>query len=70
GLVKGATWADGDFDGNGTVDIFDVAAMQVNYGHGVESSPAPVPEPSTLLLAMVGVLGILIGWWRQRKEKH
>ncbi|MHB9046797.1 MAG: PEP-CTERM sorting domain-containing protein, partial [Pirellulales bacterium] len=68
GLVKGATWADGDFDGNGTVDIFDVAAMQVNYGHGVESSP--VPEPSTLLLVMVGVLGILIGWWRQQKAAY
>ncbi|MHB1034571.1 MAG: hypothetical protein ACYC35_09115 [Pirellulales bacterium] len=55
GLAKGATWADGDFDGNGTVDIFDVALMQPNYGHGVANPTAPVPEPSTLALALCGL---------------
>ncbi len=55
GITSGATWADGDFDGNGTVDIFDVAPMQVNYGYGVAASPAPVPEPSTLVLAAAGL---------------
>ncbi|MHB1037534.1 MAG: dockerin type I domain-containing protein [Pirellulales bacterium] len=66
GMTSGATWAKGDFDGNGTVDIQDVAMMQVNYGHGVASSPTPVPEPSSLVLAAMGVLGIVIGWWRKR----
>ncbi|MHB1037533.1 MAG: PEP-CTERM sorting domain-containing protein [Pirellulales bacterium] len=59
GMTSGATWSDGDFDGNGTVDIFDVAAMQVNYGHGVASSPSPVPEPSSLVLAAMGVACLL-----------
>ncbi|MHB1038235.1 MAG: PEP-CTERM sorting domain-containing protein [Pirellulales bacterium] len=67
GMTSGATWADGDFDGNGTVDIFDVAMMQVNYGHGVATSPAPVPEPSTFVLAVLGVLGVTVCCWRRRK---
>jgi hypothetical protein len=67
GTTSGAAWADGDFDGNGTVDIFDVALMQVNYGYGVASSPSPVPEPSTLVLAGLGVLGMAVGWGRRRR---
>jgi hypothetical protein len=58
GMTSGATWADGDFDGNGAVDIFDVAAMQVNYGYGVASAPTPVPEPSTLVLGVVGLAAL------------
>ncbi|MHB1036785.1 MAG: PEP-CTERM sorting domain-containing protein [Pirellulales bacterium] len=67
GMTSGATWADGDFDDNGTVDIFDVAAMQVNYGYGVASAPAPVPEPSTLVLGVLGAIGITLGRRRWRK---
>jgi formylglycine-generating enzyme len=67
GTTSGAEWTDGNFDGNGTVDIFDVALTQVNYGYGVASSPAPVPEPSTLVLGVLGVPGIMIGWWRRQK---
>ncbi|MHB1035054.1 MAG: hypothetical protein ACYC35_10265 [Pirellulales bacterium] len=37
------TPADGDFDGNGTVDIFDVALLQVQYGK--------TPIPPTLVPA-------------------
>ncbi|MHB1036479.1 MAG: SUMF1/EgtB/PvdO family nonheme iron enzyme [Pirellulales bacterium] len=66
-LYSPATWDKGDFNGDGRVNIFDVAMMQVNYGYGVESAPAPVPEPSTFVLAVLGALGIAIGWWRGRK---
>ncbi|MHB1036791.1 MAG: PEP-CTERM sorting domain-containing protein [Pirellulales bacterium] len=76
GMTSGATWADGDFDGNGTVDIFDVAAMQVNYGNGPHEegwiatlgggAPVTVPEPSTIVLAVLAALGMTVGWWRRR----
>ncbi|MHB1034899.1 MAG: PEP-CTERM sorting domain-containing protein [Pirellulales bacterium] len=64
GVTGGATWADGDFDGNGTVDIFDVAAMQIHYGQGVAAAPAPVPEPSTMVLAAIGLVALAA--WRRR----
>ncbi|MHB1037756.1 MAG: choice-of-anchor D domain-containing protein [Pirellulales bacterium] len=52
-------WAQGDFDGDHDVDIFDVAMMQVNYG--TSSGPAPVPEPSAVVLAILGFAAVL-GW--------
>jgi hypothetical protein len=74
GKSRDATWTDGDFDGNGTVDIFDVAAMQPNYGTGVANAPIAVPEASTMLLGVVGMLCCLAasvfarasGAWRAR----
>ncbi|MHB1033610.1 MAG: PEP-CTERM sorting domain-containing protein [Pirellulales bacterium] len=68
GMTSGATWGDGDFDGNGTVDIFDVAAMQVNYGYGVAGSPAPVPEPSTLVLAAMGLASLACGRYSRHRR--
>ncbi|MHB1038600.1 MAG: hypothetical protein ACYC35_29750 [Pirellulales bacterium] len=68
GLTSGATWADGDFDGNGTVDIFDVAAMQPNYGHGVANSPVAVPEPYSLIPAVLGGLALLGLIGRRRRS--
>ncbi|MHB1033640.1 MAG: dockerin type I repeat-containing protein [Pirellulales bacterium] len=66
GTTTGATWADGDFDGNGTVDIFDVALLQVQYGYGIANAPAPVPEPSAIVLAVIGLAGLALcgrhGW--------
>jgi hypothetical protein len=67
-MLSGAVWADGDFDGNGTVDIFDVAMMQVNYGYGVAGSPAPVPEPSTLVLAAMGLASLACGRYSRRRR--
>jgi hypothetical protein len=67
GTTSGATWADGDFDGNGTVDIFDVAQMQTNYGKGVSMSATAVPEPSTLVLAGLGLAALAGCVWRRRR---
>ncbi|MHB1035549.1 MAG: PEP-CTERM sorting domain-containing protein [Pirellulales bacterium] len=67
GMRQGAVWGDGDFDGNSTVDIFDVTLMQRNYGYGVANAPAPVPEPSTLVLAAMGLVAMAGCAWRRRK---
>jgi hypothetical protein len=57
-------WAQGDFDGDHDVDIFDVAMMQVNYG--TSSGPTPVPEPSAVVLAILGFAAVLGCTWRKR----
>jgi hypothetical protein len=55
-------WADGDFDGNGTVDIRDLSKVLTNSDNtaGLSGvSVKAVPEPSTLALAT----GVLVGLW-------
>ncbi|MHB1036194.1 MAG: PEP-CTERM sorting domain-containing protein [Pirellulales bacterium] len=59
GATSGMTWGQGDFDGDGDVDIFDVTLMQPNYGFGVAAGTAAVPEPSSLVLAALALLGLL-----------
>ena len=49
----------------------DVAAESL--GNSVGGDPSPVPEPSTLLLALFAVLGVVISTMSQtssRKEKY
>ena len=54
----GCGWTQGEFTGDGTVDINDLTIVLANYGGTLGSSPpAAVPEPSTLLLAAAGLLG-------------
>jgi formylglycine-generating enzyme required for sulfatase activity len=69
GMTSNARWKDGDFDGNGTVDIFDVALLQVNYGHGVAAAPITVPEPSTLVLATIGLASLVAFRRCQRRAR-
>jgi hypothetical protein len=49
---------EGDFDYDGSITVKDLAILQDNYGgFGPRNSPqagAPVPEPTTLLLAAIG----------------
>jgi probable HAF family extracellular repeat protein len=66
----GLDWAGGDFDGNGTVNISDLSKVLTNYDKSIGSSAAgvrAVPEPSALLLAASGLIGLVAYAWRKRK---
>jgi T5SS/PEP-CTERM-associated repeat protein len=58
----GMTWSQGEFTGDGTVDINDLTIVLANYGRTAAASaasPAPVPEPGTLILVSSGLLGMM-----------
>ena len=58
-----ALWADGDWNGDGLFNQLDIIAALPNYGVSANAAMVPVPEPSTLLLLCVGLVGL---WWRRR----
>jgi hypothetical protein len=63
GTSSGADWNMGDSDGNGTVDQGDFNNLLNNLGasglaDGGAPSPVPVPEPSTLVVAALGLAGL------------
>ena len=63
------TWSQGDFIGDGTVDINDLTIVLANYGETAGSSAsgmAPVPEPSTIAILLAGAIGLLGFVWRWR----
>lgn len=66
GVASGATWADGDFDGNGAVNLADVIMLKNHFTASQPGSPASVPEPSSLAISALGVLG-LAAWARRRR---
>ena len=59
-------WSQGDFNGDGVVDGSDLNIVLSNYNQGAGVAAA-VPEPSTLLLAAAGLMGLLAYAWRKQK---
>ena len=59
-------WRQGDFDGNGQVAFNDFLALAEDFGQSVPAAAAAaVPEPTSLSIALFGLLG-LIGFRRRR----
>ncbi len=56
-----------DFDGNGSVGAGDYALWAANFGKTCPPAGAAVPEPSTLVLGLGGLLG-LIGLIRRKRS--
>jgi hypothetical protein len=61
-----ATLGDGDADGDGDVDGADFVVWQTNFPYPAGSETSPVPEPSTVLLALIGVLAFGSQVWSRR----
>ena len=77
----GATWAQGDFNGDGVVNGQDLDAILSNYnqnngiygmfgpgGSGGSSVTMAVPEPGTLSMLALGVVGVLA--WTARRNRR
>ncbi|MCA9171532.1 MAG: PEP-CTERM sorting domain-containing protein [Planctomycetales bacterium] len=66
GVAGNSGWEDGDWTGDHEFDSSDfVAAFQDGgYEQGVRAATAAVPEPSTLVLTALGMLGVAL---RRRK---
>ena len=51
------SWLAGNFDGDADVDVADLYSLAVNYGPGVfEATTTIVPEPSALMLCLLGLV--------------
>ena len=56
----GKTWNTGDTDGDGDTDTADLTTAIINFT-GARSAAVAVPEPSSLLLLVIGCLAIAWG---------
>ena len=56
----------GEFTGSGTVDINDLTIVLANYGQtaGAAGALTAVPEPSGVVLIVIGLVGLLWSAWR------
>ena len=59
---RNSTWSTGDWNADGEFDSADMvlALQDGGYGQGPRVGLAAVPEPSTMLLAFVGFLGLAV----------
>ena len=66
------TFASGDFNSSGTADFTDLGILLNNYNQTAPafSPAAAVPEPSTLLLAAIGLCGLALGSIRALRTKQ
>jgi len=59
----GATWALGDFDGDGIVGAADASILATHWTEDLGEGTSGVPEPGVFCLLVAGVLGC--AWRRQ-----
>jgi len=65
------TWSGGAgvAPGQSTTITFSMLIPNSTGNFTVRGTPSPVPEPSTIALLSVGVLGVSIGWLRKRRHR-
>ena len=59
GFGEQGTWVDGDFDGDGEVAFPDFLALAGNFGESASTAAAAIPEPSSRVLLLSGVLALV-----------
>ena len=66
GTATDADWESGDFNEDGVTSLADLLLLKQHFGESYSSSPAPtaVPEPSTLFLTLIAVIGLVVFGWR------
>jgi hypothetical protein len=52
--MSGADWEDGDFNNDNAVDDKDAAILAANWSASAAERTPPAPEPSTLVLLLIG----------------
>ena len=65
GITSGAALADGDANGDEAVNGLDLTIWQTQFGTTATSMSTSIPEPSTLLLSLLGLTAVGI---RHRKQ--
>jgi hypothetical protein len=63
GTESNATWSEGDFDGDHRTTLADLSMLRANFGRS-STGNSPVPEPSTWIIAVGGLLAL--SRWRRR----
>ncbi len=64
---SGDAWADGDFNADGTVNGADLGAVLANFNQR-SNATAGVPEPSTVVLLLVGAAAYCLSARRRRRK--
>ena len=57
---KGGFWTDGDFNGDGKVNVNDLTIVLSNFGKTAGAGLADVPEPSSVMLLAIGAFALLL----------
>lgn len=62
---SGVTWEMGDFNGDHMVDGSDVTILADNWQFGVSTVAAAVPEPSMIVLFLLGIVTLFLRKWKR-----
>jgi len=65
GKTQEATWQEGDFDGDGDVDYYDMYLLNFSLGATSSYDPSLVPEPGAAALLLLGASALL----RRRRSR-
>ena len=59
---ESASWAEGDWNGDGIFDSSDMVTAFADGGYekGPRADVAAVPEPTSVLLLMAGLIGVAV----------